>query len=65
MAEHKAGVVSNGTLSAVAAAKQLGGDITLLVCGESASKVAEMLKGIRDVKKVGLSMCWVFYPGCP
>lgn len=52
VAEHNATEVSGATLSAVTAATQIGGDITLLVLGSQAAGVAESAAKIAGVKSV-------------
>jgi electron transfer flavoprotein alpha subunit len=52
IAEHNSTEVSPGTLSAITAASKLGGDISLLLLGNSCSGIAEKASKINHVKKV-------------
>ena len=52
LAEHEGGELRPATLSVVAAAKALGGDISLLVAGKDVSGVAEAAAKIDGVAKV-------------
>jgi electron transfer flavoprotein alpha subunit len=52
LAEHEAGALRPATLSVVAAAKAIGGDIHLLVAGHNAGDVASSAANIDGVSKV-------------
>lgn len=52
IAEHDNSQLKKSTLNTVAAAKQLQGDITLLVAGYQCGKAAEQATYIKDVKRV-------------
>jgi len=52
LAEHEAGALRPATMNVVAAAKTIGGDISLLVAGHNASAVAEAAAKIDGVVKV-------------
>ncbi len=52
LAEHEGGEIRPATLNVVAAAKAIGGDISLLVAGLNASSVAEAAAKIDGVAKV-------------
>ena len=52
LAEHEGGEIRPATLNVVAAAKAIGGDISLLVAGLNASAVAEAAAKIDGVAKV-------------
>lgn len=63
--EHRGGVLESGSLSALTAAEQLGGEVSALVVGS-----AEHVPGVVDkVKKCAYRMCpstvtdGVVYPG--
>ncbi|KAI8077708.1 uncharacterized protein BX664DRAFT_343293 [Halteromyces radiatus] len=50
--EHKDGVISNATLNALTAAKQLGGSVTALVAGDAPEAVAKSIADYQGVSKV-------------
>ena len=52
LADHSNGDVNPATYSTISAAKQLGGDITALVCGPDCSKVAGELAKAEGVGKL-------------
>ena len=52
LAEHEGGALRPATLNVVAAAKAIGGDINLLVAGQSAAGVAEAAAKVDGVAKV-------------
>lgn len=52
LAEHDGGTVSPNFYSTVSAAKQLGGEITALVCGPDCSKVVGELSQAEGVGKL-------------
>lgn len=52
LAEHEGGALRPATLSVVAAAKAIGGDITVLVAGHNAGDVASSAGQIEGVSKV-------------
>lgn len=52
VAEHDNSVLAPGTLSAVTAAKKLGGDVTVLVLGKGAATVATAASKVAGVNKV-------------
>jgi len=52
LAEHEAGEIRPATLSVVAAAVAIGGDVDLLVAGSDAAAVAEKASKIAGVSKV-------------
>lgn len=52
LADHDGQSVSPSTYSTISAAKQLGGDITALVCGPDCSKVAGELSKAEGVGKL-------------
>jgi len=52
LAEHEGGALRPATLSVVAAAKAIGGDIDLLIAGHNASAVAEAAGKVEGVSKV-------------
>lgn len=52
LAEHEAGALRPASLNVVAAAKAIGGDITVLVAGHNASAVAEAAAKVDSVNKV-------------
>ena len=52
LAEHEAGALRPATMNVVAAAKAIGGDISLLVAGHNASAVAEAAANVDGVAKV-------------
>ncbi len=55
LAEHDNAVLKDATLAAVTAASELGGDVHLLVAGESAQSVADAAAQVAGVTKVLLA----------
>ena len=55
LAEHENGELRPATLSVVAAASEIGGDVHLLVAGSDASAVAEKAAKVAGVAKVLLA----------
>lgn len=52
LVDHDCENVSPITYNTISAAKQLGGDITALVCGPDCTKVVEGMSQAKDVKKL-------------
>ncbi|GBG30966.1 Electron transfer flavoprotein subunit alpha, mitochondrial [Hondaea fermentalgiana] len=52
LAEHAEGAIADSTLSVVSAAKAIGGDVTVLVAGADAAKIAEQAAKIDGVSSV-------------
>lgn len=52
IADHNNEKIADATLSTIAAAKKLGGDITLLVAGNGCDAAAQMATGIEGIAKV-------------
>ena len=52
LAEHEAGALRPATLNVVAAASQVGNDVTLLVAGSGTDAVAQAAAGVAGVNKV-------------
>lgn len=49
LAEHAGGRTAASTLNVIAAARQLGGEVTALVAGKDTGKVAEKVSQVRSV----------------
>jgi len=52
LAEHEAGALRPATLSVVAAAQAIGGDVDVLVAGQNAADVANAAAQVAGVSKV-------------
>ena len=52
IAEHDNSTLKGATLNTVAAAKQIGGDVVVLVAGSGCAAVADQAAKVDDVSKV-------------
>ena len=57
LAEQRHGKLQPSTLHAITAAKQLGGDVTVLVAGKGIDAAAHTVSAIEGVNKVSCSSC--------
>ena len=55
LADHDNNVLNNSTLSVITSAKEIGGDVTVLVAGEDCDNVAKEVSQVEGVKSVLLA----------